>query len=376
MKKIIIIGSGFAGLACAFRLSSSIKKLDLEISVISDKDVFSFLPMLPDCLGRGVAPDSLTYSIKKLSKKFRFNFIKDKVIRLDLDKKQVVAQNATFSYDFLVIASGSETNFYGNEQIKQAAFKLDDAQDAALMRKALEKESYSAYLVVGGGYTGVEVATNLSIYLKKKKFDKRVVIIERASEILGPLPGWMKDYVLANFKELKIEVLIGSSVKSAKDGRIELSDGKIFENSMFIWAAGVKTGEFIQNLSAEKNPQGRIKVDKFLKFHENCFAAGDTSLFDFKGSTLRMAVQFAIMQGDCIGKNIVRSVQAKELLEYKPIDLGYVIPMANNKSCGKVLGVNLKGFLPTLMHYFMCIFRTYGFKSRLRIVKELIMKGA
>jgi len=375
MKKIVIIGAGFAGLACAASLRPKIRKLNLEVCVISDKDEFSFLPLLPDCLGRRIATGSLIYNIRSFSKKLRFKFINDKVERIDLDKKLIFTNGLNYSYDFLVVASGSETNFYGNDQIRRFAFKLDDAKDAALMYNALEEKDYDSYLVAGGGYTGVEIATNLSVYLKRKKLDRRVVIIERAPQILGQIPGWMRDYVLTNLKELRVEVLTGVSVNTAESAKVGLSNQLVFDNSMLIWAAGVKTSDFIQSLSLEKNPQGRIKVDKCLRFRDNCFAAGDASLFDFKSSPLRMAVQFAIMQGRCIGRNIVNNIERKELIEYKPVDFGFIIPMANNKSCGVVLGFNMKGFLPTLMHYFMCIFRSYDFKNKFWIVKNLLQKG-
>jgi NADH dehydrogenase len=375
MKKVVIIGGGFAGLACAFRLKSLVKKQAVQVTLISDKDVFTFLPMLPDCLGRGVSALSLTFSIEKLSRRLGFNFIKDKVERLDLDGKKVVTKSADFAYDFLLVASGSETNFYGNNSMKAAAFKLDDAYDAALVRKAMGEKEYNSYIVVGGGYTGVEVATNMRIYLANKKIDKRVIIVERAPQILGPLPNWMRSYVLENLKKLNIELFTGISVNSYDSGTAALSSGEVLQNALLVWAAGVKTAGFIEQLSFEKNPQGRIKVDSYLRFSPDCFAAGDAAFFSINGNPLRMAVQFSIMQGDCVGRNIIRSIKFKKLNEYKPVDLGYIIPMANNKSCGIVLGLNLKGYLPTLLHYFMCLFRSYGFKNRVKIAKDLLIKG-
>jgi len=371
MKKIIIIGGGFAGLSCASRLSKYAAKMGLDIIVISDKKDFCFPPMLPDCLGRKIDPVNLTYDLCRISKKLKFQFIKDKVITLNLSRKEVLTENKALSYDFLVVASGSETNFYGNELIRKCAFKLDDAQDALAIQDAVKESDHSSYLISGGGYTGVEVATNLSRHLRKFGQSKKIVIIERAPSILGPLPQWMKDFVLNNLGRLNIEVLNNVSIVKTELNKIELSDGRIFNNSMLIWAAGVKTADFIQKLELEKTPQGRIKVNEYLEFDKNCFAAGDACNFTYKDISLRMAVQFAIMQGDCVAMNIIKNIKAKSEIKYRPLDLGYVIPMANNRSCGVIFGINVKGLLPTYLHYFMCIYRLYGFKNKLRIIMSL-----
>ncbi|MFA5150131.1 MAG: FAD-dependent oxidoreductase [Candidatus Omnitrophota bacterium] len=362
MKKIVIIGAGFAGLAALSRFYNYNKRQGLEVTLINDKQQFSFLPLIPDCLGRGIATEHLVFDLAALSYKKNFNFIKDKVTALELVKKEVSTSVLTLNYDFLIIASGSETNFYGNAEIEKSAFKLDDAQDAAYLRQALDEKDYDAYLVAGGGYTGVEVATNLRVYLNKRKIHKKIIIVERSSSILGALPEWMKGYVLADLKKIGIEVFTDTSIEKVTG----------FSHPMLIWAAGVRTSDFIQDLKVEKNSQGRIKTDECLRVNDSCFAAGDAAYFPHKNNFLRMAVQFAIMQGNCAAENIIRALNGKSLMRYKPVDLGLIIPLANNKACGIILGTRIQGYLPVLFHYIMCIYRTYGFKNKLGIIKDLI----
>ncbi|MFA4989701.1 MAG: FAD-dependent oxidoreductase [Candidatus Omnitrophota bacterium] len=362
MKKIVIIGAGFAGLAALSRFYNYHKRQGLEITLINAKQQSSFLPLLPDCLGRGIRQEYLVLDLAALSHKKNFNFIKDKVTALELAKKEVSTSVLTLNYDFLIIASGSETNFYGNAEIEKNAFKLDDVQDAAYLRQALDEKDYDAYLVAGGGYTGIEVATNLRVYLNKRKIHKKIIIVERSSSILGALPEWMQDYVLANLKKSGIEVFTDTSIEKVTG----------FSRPMLIWAAGVRTCDFIQDLKVEKNTQGRIKTDACLRVNASCFAAGDAAYFSYKNNFLRMAVQFAIMQGGCAAENIIRSLNGKNLLSYKPVDLGLIIPLANNKACGIILGVRMQGWLPLLLHYIMCIYRAYGFKNKLGILKDLL----
>lgn len=370
MKKILIIGCGFAGLSAAQRLSRF--KDALEVVVIDKNPYFNFLPCLPDVIGRGIDADNLRYPIKLLSQRLGSNFIQEGVESIDLEKNLVFSPPRNIAYDYLIIASGTETNFYGNSEIRQRAYKLDDAEDARLLRQTIEKNDFDYYIISGAGYTGIEIATNLRTYLHKKSKDKPIIIVEKAPAILGPLPEWIKDYVANNLKALNIRVLLNSSVVKADERRVIVSDQTIFNNAMLIWAAGVKTPDFVQKLNVDKTPQGRLKVDAYLRIKDNCFAVGDSAYFAYNNSFLRMAVQFAITQGDLSGSNIIRSIKGMALRKYNPRDLGYIIPLANNKSCGQIVGIKMKGLLPTFFHYVMSIYRSYGFKNRLGMVSDLL----
>jgi len=372
MPKIIIIGGGFAGLSAAARLSG--RKAGVEVLLIDRQERFNFLPMLPDCIGRGISPVFLTNSLEALSKNLKFSYIKDQVSAVNLEKKQVTVSSGAMEYDYLIIASGSETNFYGNNAIKQYAYTLDNAEDAQKIKDALKRADYEVFIIGGGGYTGVEVATNLRVYLNKKSQHKKIIIVERAPSILGPLPEWMKNYVRNNLRKLEIECLNNTTIESIEQTRIKLSTGQSFDNAMLIWAAGVRTADFIQGLKSEKNPQGRVAVDEYLRLNDSCFVAGDASLVKYKDGFLRMAVQFAITQGELVAANIVRQIRGAPLVRLHPIDLGFIIPMANNRSCGRIAGINMQGFLPTVFHYSMCVYRTYGLRNKCGIIKDLVTK--
>jgi NADH dehydrogenase len=373
MIKILIIGAGFGGLSAASRLCKS--RVGFEVALIDKKQTSDFLPMLPDCIGRQINPEFLTYKIKDMARKLGFNFISEEVSTIDLEKKEILTESRILEYDYLIIASGSETNFYGNNNIKQHAFTLDDAGDVKKIINALKQNEFDNFIIGGGGYTGIEVATNVRLYLDKIKRNGRIIIIERAPTILGPLPEWMKKYVIDNLKNLNIEIFVNSTIDKIERDKVYLSEGRTLNNAFVIWAAGVKTAGFIQNLKVDKNPQGRIKVDEYLRLNDNCFVVGDAAIFSYKNSFLRMAVQFAITQGDFAAANIIKNIKGLSLNRYNPQDLGYIIPMANNRSCGTILGLDIKGFLPTIFHFIMCIYRSYGLKNKLGIIRDLIKKA-
>lgn len=368
--KVVIIGSGFAGLSCALHLSKA--ACGLEITVIDRKATFDFLPSLPDVLGRKISPHLLSCSIKAIAEKKGFGFIRQEILSIDLFKKEISAQSLKINYDYLVIASGSEANFYGNDKIKESAYTLDSVSDAIRLVSALKASSFDNFVVAGGGYTGIEIAASLRRFLSGGKKGGKIIIIEKAESILGALPQWMKDYAGKNLLRLDIEMFTKTSIELINGRQVHASGGKVFDNALVIWAAGVKTAKFIREMNTEKNAQGRLKVDRYLRLNNNCFAIGDAAYVKYGENYLRMAVQFAIAQGAATAKNIIASIKSKKLVEYKPVDLGYIIPMANNRSCGTVFGLNLKGKLPTLLHFVMCIYRLCGWGNKIGFVKNLI----
>lgn len=370
MKKVVIIGCGFAGLSACRRLSKFRKSV--EVTVIDKKETSDFLPLLPDAIGRNIKPEFTSYPIKSLSRRLKFNFINQEATSIDLDKNIVATGSGNLAYDYLIIASGSETNFYGKQQLQNSAYKLNSLKDVLRLRRDIAEKDFKNFVIMGAGYTGIEIATNLRIYLEKKSAPKKIIIVERSASILGPLPEWMKRYTNDNLNRLNIEVACNTTVEKLEGEALWLTNGRMFDKPILIWAAGVKTADFVRDLNAEKNPQGRVKVDQYLRVRDNCFILGDCAYVGFKDNFLRMAVQFAIFQAVCAANNIIRQIEARKLKKYKPFDIGYIIPMANNRSCGEIIGLNSTGMLATIMHFMMCIYRSVGLRNKIGVIRGLI----
>jgi NADH dehydrogenase len=368
MKKIVIIGGGFGGLSAAFKLAP--KSSLLEVTVIDPRKDFTFLPLLPDLIGREISPEHLTYPIAKIAEKFGFHHLPARVNKIDLDQKKVVADKNEIDYDYLMIAAGSETNFYGNKEVEQNALKLDDAADGVRIHAAVLSGKYDTFIVSGGGYTGMEAATNLKLLLKKKKLDKKVMVVEIGPALLGPLPQWMKDFVMRQLEKLGIEYFVKTSIKQIAGDKISLSDGREVGRALLIWSAGVKTPAAVSALAVEKTRQGRLAVDEYLRIRENCFAVGDCAA----SGNLRMAARFSIQQGRVAAQNILRNIRGKKLKKYRSFDWGYFVPLANNTACGITLGMNLKGFIGILGHYFLCFWLSYGLRNRFGLIRDLLTK--
>ena len=249
MQKIIIIGAGFAGLSAANRLSRS--NLDLQVTIFDKKDSSDFLPLIPDAIGRKLKPGYLGCKINDLLPKRNFNFVREEVASVDLESKHVITSGSSYAYDYLLIASGSQTNFFGNQNAQNYAYALNSVNDVRHITDALEGNNFNNFIICGGGYTGIEAAVNFWLHCRKKGIVRKIFIVERAPEILGPLPVWMKAYVQDNLKNMGIEILANSVIENIEEHKLIVSGNRIFEKAMLIWVPGVRTADSSQSPVSE-----------------------------------------------------------------------------------------------------------------------------
>ncbi len=369
-QKIIIIGGGFSGV-CAMRRIRQLK-IFCDIILIDKKNNFEFLPLLPDIISSRIKEEYLSVNLAELAKKYDAEYFNKEVTNIDFNNNKVILKDLELRYDFLIIASGATNNFYGNKEAQRYALKLYSASDGALIRETIKEGNYDNFVIIGGGYTGIEIATNIWRHFKKTKKEKNIYIVERSNKLLSNLSDNLSRYVAENLNRLKIIVLYNAQVKSMGDGFVSFTDGFNLERALIVWAAGVKTADYIDILKQEKAPQGRLKVNEYLQISHNCFAVGDSANYEFKGRPLRMAIQFSIYEGICAAENIKNLMQNKPLKKFNPVDLGYIIPMANGRSCGFVFGREIFGVIPSMLHYFMCIYRSWGVRKQIGILSELI----
>lgn len=378
MADILIIGGGFAGLQAARTLSKNRAKLaGRRVLLVDMKRTFDLSPVLPDVVGGRIQKDHAVVDLTDYLARLGVNFEQNEVVRIDPDTKEVFLKNGdVLDYEYLVVCCGCLTDFHGQANIQKRALKMDSAEDAAMLSNVVSTYPAKKILVVGGGSTGVAAASNLALRLKRKKIKKYSInIIEEGEDILGPLPEWMKDYCRINLAALRVNIHTGCSFKEVGDQRVRLSNGMEFEDYLLVWTAGVSTPGFVRDLKFEKDGQGRLFVDRHMKFAEDCFAAGDAAAFKYKGKALRRTVLFSLGQARVAALNIVRrSAAKKRLIRYRPFDPTLFVPMANRKACGRVFKIKVWGIAAWFFHYAMCICQNVTFKNKFGLARDAFLK--
>lgn len=356
---------------------------DTHELVLIDRNRFSeFLPLLPDLISERISRKSLRRDLDCLCRKNGARFEHDEIVSFDPAKRKIHLMGAgDVGFEYLVVSIGAEVNFFGEEELRETCFKLYSSDDAETLKEALlsqaGEKSFMRAFIIGGGYTGIEIAANIELLARKKKINSDITIVERSDKILGSVPGWVREASVRKLKELGIKIRYEESLESYGDGTARFSSGDTVEETICVWAAGVKPSECAGTLDLEKG-RSRVKVLRDLRAtsdpSQKVFFCGDVAAYEVGGEALRMAVMFSMGQGRSAACNIVRSIRGRPLAEYVAVDLGYLVPFATGSAYGPVMFFKAKGFFGYLLHYFMCFYRS-SFRNKITLLKEWFLRS-
>jgi len=405
-KRILILGGGFAGVDCTRKLESYFHSdYDIEITLVSDDNFLLFTPMLPQIVAGTVAPRHIVMPLRALCKKTR---IYESVVR-DIDPvQQHVTLEGTpekigvrIHYDYLVIALGSETNFFGLKNVKKYSFTMKTLADAISLRNRLIdmleqaeneknpkiKERLLTFVIVGGGFAGVETAGEIndflheavSYYHNTKKDDIRVILVEATSTILQGFNKRLTKYAHNKLEKNGIKIVLDNAVTSFDGKNIILNklskpsvgiDSKNIINShTLVWTAGVTPVEIIQN-SIFKIKKGKIIVNEFLEIpnHPGVFAIGDCSQFDDEvNNKFPPTAQLAEAHGKLVAYNIKQAIENKEKKKFEYNWKGQSAIIGKHSGIAEVMGMKITGFWAWILWRNYYLTKMPNLEKRIRV---------
>ncbi len=392
-QRIVIVGSGFAGL----KLVRGLLGKNFQIVLLDKNNFHQFQPLLYQVATAGLEPSAISFPLRKiLQKEKNIHFRIADVKEVNAEDKEIETDVGYLKYDYLVLAMGASTNFFGQENIERSALSMKSAADAILIRNtilenfelALLQESadkaaqYLNIILVGGGPTGVELAGALA-EMKKYIFPKdypeldlskmRIVLYQSSGSILPGMTSTASGRATKYLKQLGVEVILNTRVLDYDGGCMKLSDGSTISSKTVIWAAGVEANH-IGGLSVEtQGPKGRILVDRQnrIKGYDDIFAIGDLCLMETpkysKGHP--QVAQVAIQQAKNLSGNLKRIQQGDtpglRIYEYK--DKGSLATIGRNLAVADLPFVKLRGFLAWMLWSFVHLFMIVGVKNRILI---------
>lgn len=387
--RIVIIGGGFAGISLAKKL----KNKKLQVVLIDKHNYHNFQPLMYQVATGGLEPDSIAYPIRKVVQQFdNFYFRLGDVKEIDTKNNKVIADIGELKFDYLVLATGSKTNFFGNKEMERncMAMKtipqslnirsliLENFEQALLTNDIDERHSLMNFVLVGGGPTGVELAGALA-EMKKAILPKdypdldvrkmEINLIQSGDRILNT----MSEHASAKAEKFLIDLGVGvwKNVRvTGYDGRIVTINSDLsFDSATVIWTAGVQ-GNLINGLYANSlvARAERIKVNQFnqVEGYNNIFAIGDIALMASEDNPQGhpMMAQPAMQQGRHLAENIIRLVNNKTMQAFEYKDKGSMATIGRNKAVVDLPHYKFSGVFAWFVWMFVHLFSLIGFKNK------------
>jgi len=415
-KKIVILGSGFAAVECARQLEAEFgKDPGIELVMIGEDNFLLFTPMLPQVASGMIETRHIVFPIRTICKKTKF--YEGRIKNIDPYGKLVTIwgtgdkRSISIHYDFLVVALGSETNFFGMADVEKNAYTMKTLNDAVMLRNRvidmfeqaenetnpILRKSFLNFVVVGGGFAGIETAGELmDLLLDARKYyptihkeDLKVIVLEAMGKIL---PGFNKK--LADFAKKKLiergidiqlkkavtsfdgnEVTIKTLDETPKDS-IDQSEVESIITKTLIWTAGVTPVNTIKR-SMFKTEKGKIIINNFLEVPKfpGVFAIGDCALFidPITNRPFPPTAQIAEAQAKMAAKNLISLIQNSEQEKFVYHSKGQMAIIGKRSGIATFLGVNISGFVAWLIWRNVYLSKIPTFDKKTRVFLDWII---
>lgn len=391
-KRVVIVGAGFAGLTLAKKLSPAY----FQVILIDKNNYHQFQPLLYQVATAGLEPNSISFPLRKVFQQKKNVFIRiAEVIAVHPGEKWISTTTGQLEYDFLVLAHGAVTNYFGMQDIAQNAFSMKSVSEALLLRNtllqnyeqaliarsAIEREALLNIVIVGGGPTGVELAGAIaemkSQILPKDypelNFDHmHIHLVEATPRLLNGMSEGSAAKVQTYLEGLRVKVHTGVSVKHYDGYAVELSNNVTLYTQCLIWAAGIK-GRALTGIPSESvRANDCILVDEFNRVEGlHCvFALGDAACMPTAAHPrgYPQVAPVAMQQAAQLAHNLKRMVQQKEMQPFKYKDKGSMAIVGRNRAVAESGNIRLRGFAAWIAWLLVHLMSIIGVKNRLLIL--------
>ncbi len=396
--RVVIIGGGFGGM----NLAKSLRNTDVQIVLFDKQNYNGFWPLLYQVATAGLEPDAIAEPFRKMFDGFDdFHYRMVRVNKIDPNAKTVTTLIGDLHYDYLVIASGSKSNFFGNKDIQKYSFPLKTIPEALNVRSQFlqcfeqasvttdpaERKSLLTFVIAGAGPTGVEMAGSLaemrkyvlpSDYPGLDFSQMCIYVVEGLGKVLPPMSDEAGKKAQRYLEDLGVIIKLNTMVEAYDGETVTFKGGEQIKTQTLVWGAGV-TGAMIDGIPAESTERGRILVDPINRVQglNNVFAIGDIAfmkLEDYPKGHPGVA-QPAIQQGVHLAKNIRRLLKNEPTEPFKYFDKGSLAIVGRSRAVADLPGnIHLGGFIAWMSWLFVHIWYLVGFRSKLVVFSNWVYR--
>jgi len=395
--RILILGGGFGAVYTALELEKKLAyKEGYEVTLISAENFLLFTPMLHEVAASDLDPSDIVNPLRRLFRHVRF--VEAEVTSIDLGNHQVTIAYAAgqkqrqLGFDRLVIAIGSEDNFFGNEEIKRQAVTMKTLTDAMLLRNRLigllesaileddpdARRALLTFVVAGGGFAGVETMGALNDFIRSAlrwyptldASEVRFVLIHPKAVILPELGEALGRYAQEKLIQRKVEIVINTRVEGYARGKVKLDRGEPIASATLIWTTGVTPGKVIAGLDCKKR-DGRLIVNQFLELqdHPGVWAVGDcmSAIDGATGRPFPTTAQHAVREGKVVAENVIASVAnlPQRIFRFKTI--GQLAAIGQRTGVAQVFGFRFSGWIAWFMWRGVYLFKLPRLEKKIKV---------
>ena len=392
-KKVVVVGGGFAGINFARGLA---KDKRFFITLVDVNNYHFFPPLIYQVATAFIEPSNISYPFRRMfQEKENLRFHMGCLQKVNPETNSIDTDTGTLLYDYLVLCIGTETNYFGMENVRKHSLPMKTIHDALNLRNYLllnmekavrdvtqdERDRDLNIVIAGGGPTGVEVSgmlAEMGAHIMRKEYPEitdlqtHIHLIDAGPTLLGPMSKKAQEEAMRVLSKLGVKIRLNTAVKDYVDGKVLLANGETIETNMLIWASGV-TGRAIPGLPAEAIGRGRrVLVDEYntVKGFPNIFALGDISLQttdkNFPNGHPQLA-QVAIQQGKLLAANFRRKEDGQPLKPFHYVDKGSMAIITKYRAVADLPKMFFKGFFAWVVWLFIHLIPIAGFRNKVSL---------
>lgn len=392
-KKVVVVGGGFAGIHVIKKLS---KDKRFQITLVDLNNYHYFPPLLYQVSTAFIEPSNISYPFRRMyQNKENVRFHMGSLQKVNVENNSIETENGTLFYDYLVLALGTETNYFGMQKVKECSLPMKTIDEALTLRNTLllnmekavkakeksERDRFLNIVIAGGGPTGVELAgmlAELGMNIARKEYPEltdwgsHLYLVDAGKTLLAPMSPKAQKEAKEVLEKLGVRIILNTSVKDYVDRKVILSTGQEIETNSLIWASGVVARE-VPGLPKEVVARGRrIIVDAYNRVQGtvNVFAVGDlcyqTTDPAYPNGHPQVA-QVAIQGGDALAKNLIKAQNGEEMKPFRYNDKGSMAIISKYKAVADLPKFSFTGFFAWIIWLFIHVIPLVGFRNKVQL---------
>jgi NADH:ubiquinone reductase (H+-translocating) len=396
-SRVVVLGGGFSGVATAEHLERAFgPDPSVELTLISDTNALLFTPMLAEVATSSLEPTHISSPLRTSLR--RTDVVRGRAAGIDVEGRRVLLESdggivEEVSYDHLVLALGSVSNYLGMDNLREHSFDFKTLSDAIRIRnhaigvfEHADREPDTevrrrllTFVVAGGGFAGAELAGGLNDFVRGMlafypnipSEELRIVVIHSRQRILPELSESLAEYALEHMRERGVTFVLGSRVADARKGMVVLDSGEEIRTETLVWTAGTTPSPLLRDLPVEHDGRGAVKVDENLTVpgHAGLWAAGDcAAVTDAKtGRRCPPTAQFALREAHTLARNVHASVRGRPLEAFHHAGLGTLCVVGHHTACAEIKGLRFSGLLAWMMWRAIYLAKLPGLERKVRV---------